>query len=109
MSALHPKADICSALAHVRFGPIADSCTAAKELLFDHLVRAGEQRWRHGEVKGFGGLEIDDQLILGRSLHRQVRRPLAFKSSIDVTSSLPILGDRVGPVADQTAISYEIT
>jgi hypothetical protein len=24
MSALPPKADICSALAHVRFGPIAD-------------------------------------------------------------------------------------
>ena len=24
MSALHPKADICSALAHVRFVPIAD-------------------------------------------------------------------------------------
>src|SRR5262245_58877549 len=30
MSALHPKADMCSALGHVRFGPIADSCTAAK-------------------------------------------------------------------------------
>jgi hypothetical protein len=24
MSALHPKADMCSALAYVRFGPIAD-------------------------------------------------------------------------------------
>ena len=24
MSALHPKADMCSATAHVRFGPIAD-------------------------------------------------------------------------------------
>src|SRR5262249_1788083 len=29
MSALPPKADICSAPAYVRFGPIADSCTAA--------------------------------------------------------------------------------
>src|SRR4029453_19027061 len=28
MSALPPKADMCSALAHVCFGPIADSCTA---------------------------------------------------------------------------------
>jgi hypothetical protein len=34
MSALPPKADICSALAHVRFGPKADiGC------LFDHLIR----------------------------------------------------------------------
>jgi hypothetical protein len=29
MSALPPKADMCSALADVRFGPIADSCSAA--------------------------------------------------------------------------------
>jgi len=27
MSALPPKADMCSALAHVRWVPIADSCT----------------------------------------------------------------------------------
>ena|SRR5262245_26364292 len=30
MSALPPKADSCSALAHVRFGPKADSCNAAR-------------------------------------------------------------------------------
>jgi hypothetical protein len=29
-SALPPKADMCSAAAHVRFGPKADSCSAAK-------------------------------------------------------------------------------
>jgi hypothetical protein len=41
MSALPPKADICGAQAHVRYGPIADSCTAAKRSLFDHLGGAG--------------------------------------------------------------------
>ena len=30
MSALPPKADICGALTHICFGPIANSCTAAK-------------------------------------------------------------------------------
>jgi hypothetical protein len=35
MSTLPPKADMCSAPALVCFGPIADSCTAAK---FDNLV-----------------------------------------------------------------------
>ena len=30
MSALPPKADMCGALAHVCFVPIADSCSAAK-------------------------------------------------------------------------------
>jgi hypothetical protein len=33
MSALAPKADMCSALAYVCFGPIADMCTAHGELL----------------------------------------------------------------------------
>ena len=37
MSALPPKADMCSALANVRYVPIADIA------LFDHLVGAGEQ------------------------------------------------------------------
>ena len=36
MSALPPIADMCSALAHVRFVPIADIC----HILLDHLVAA---------------------------------------------------------------------
>ena len=32
MSALPPKADMCSALGDVRFVPIADSCTAANSV-----------------------------------------------------------------------------
>ena len=32
MSALAPKADMCVALAYVRFGPIADSCGATKSI-----------------------------------------------------------------------------
>ena len=39
MSALPPKADMCGATSDVRFGPKADSCTAAEAALFDHLVR----------------------------------------------------------------------
>src|SRR5215470_493897 len=49
---------------------------------FDHLVGAGEQSGRHLEAKRPRGLEVDHQLILGRSLHRQVGRLLAFEDAI---------------------------
>jgi len=35
---------MCSAFAYVRFGPIADSCTAANYFLFDHVVGARNAR-----------------------------------------------------------------
>ena len=65
MSALPPKADICSALGDVCFVPIADMIN-----LIDHLVGAVEQRGRYGEVERLRGLEVNHQLELGRLLHR---------------------------------------
>jgi hypothetical protein len=47
MSALPPKADMDQRGRDVRFVPIADSCSAAKLVLFD-LVSAGE----HSRVRG---------------------------------------------------------
>ena len=32
------------------------------DVLFDHLVGAGEDRLRHGEAKRLGGLQIGDDL-----------------------------------------------
>ena len=45
MSALSPKADMCSALVDVRFVPIADI-----EVLFDHVVGLRKRRWWDGPL-----------------------------------------------------------
>ena len=50
-------------------------------LLFDHLVGARRQAGWHLQAEGLRGLEIDDQLELGRLLNRQITRLLAFENA----------------------------
>jgi hypothetical protein len=76
MSALPPKADMCSATRYVRFVPIADIAA-----LFDHLVGACKQRRRYGEDKRLGSADVDHQFVLGRRLDRQVGRLLALEDA----------------------------
>ena len=63
MSALPPKADMCSAAAYVRFVPIADIRHS-----FDHLVGAAKERGRESEAERLRSLEIDDEFDLRRPL-----------------------------------------
>jgi hypothetical protein len=63
--------------------------------LFDHLVGAGEQRWRHGEAERPGGLGIDDQFELTRLHDRQVRGLRALEDTIDIGVELPSRDDEL--------------
>src|SRR5262249_32276890 len=36
-----------------------DSCTAASAVLFDYLVRSGDQGWGQGEAERLRGLEVE--------------------------------------------------
>jgi hypothetical protein len=54
MSALPPKADMCSANEHVCFGPIADIAAS-----FDHFVSRQKNAIRYSNAKCLGRFEID--------------------------------------------------
>src|SRR5262249_32606308 len=72
------------------------------ELLFDHLVGAGENRIRHGQAEGLGGLEIDDELEPGRQLDRQLARLGTIEDAIDIGGRTPVAVGEVLAVADQS-------
>jgi len=71
MSALPPKADIGNSVWKCPLSATTDSCSAANQQLFNHVVGASEHQWRHVEAQRLGGFEI-------RALERNHRsRPLA--------------------------------
>src|SRR5215469_13542452 len=103
MSALPPKADIGTQPRDVRFVPLADSRTAAKTSLFNHLVGGVEHRLRYGQVKRFGGFAIDSELGFRGLLERQVGWLLAFQNTTSVDADNAIGVGKIRSVTHQPA------
>src|SRR5215469_7895002 len=58
---------------------------------------------RNVNPKRLGRLEVYDELVLGRRLHRQIGRLLALEDTVDVASSAAELVENIEAVRDQTA------
>src|SRR5215475_1952119 len=70
---------------------------------FDHLVGAGEQRWRQFETERPRGLEIDDKVVLDWLLYRQVGGLLALEDAIDIAGGAAEQVDVVRAIRHQAA------
>jgi len=93
------------------FGHVTDSVLLTAALIassLDHLVGAGEQRRRHVDAKGFGGLEIDDELELRWLLDWQFRGLLAFENTAGIGADLAVAIQYTGSIANQAARLDEI-
>src|SRR5262249_9740872 len=74
-----------------------------QRLLFDHLVCDWLELDRYVEAYRFGGLEVDDKLILRRRLYRHVGRLLPLEDTVDVAGRAPVQIGPIKPIGGQTA------
>src|SRR5215470_17807427 len=93
---------MCSALPHVRFGPVADT-------LLDHFSCLRDECGWNGYAERLSGLEIYHKLKSSGLLHRQVGGLRAFQNFGHVSggSSEHILGVR--PIGHQATIDGELS
>src|SRR6266498_4861655 len=68
------------------------------QILYDQIRFPSRFRacGRHLETERFGGLEVDDELVCCRCLHRHVCRLLALQDAIDIAGRAAVIVDRVG-------------
>src|SRR5215510_10540888 len=81
----------------------ANAAYQTRAASFDHLVGAGEQRWRHSEAEYPCRRVIDDKLELGGLHNRQVRRFCTLEDATSIDTDLTIRIRQAGSVAHQSA------
>src|SRR6266702_4795932 len=75
----------------------------------DHLVRPRQHRLRDRQAESLGGLEVDDQLVLDRRLHRKVGWLRTLEDEIDIASRAPKIIGQVNSVGQEAAEFSEET
>jgi hypothetical protein len=80
-----------------------------KTSLFDHLVRACEQRIGRIEAERLGSLEVDHQFKFGRKLNRQFARLFTLENAIDIGRGASVKVRNVDPVGGQATARDMIT
>src|SRR5262249_1142532 len=104
MSALHPKADMCSAASDVGYGPKADIiCASLNQLIGNRKYAAG-----NGETERLGDFEIDYELEFTRLHDRQLAGLFTFENPSCVAANLAISICNAGAVTHQTAIHDKV-
>jgi hypothetical protein len=68
-------------------------------------MRGGQQRGRDRQAERFGSPEVDDELILGRRLYRQIGRFGAAQDTIDISSRLRPLLELIETIGNQPAVN----
>ena len=96
MSPLTPKADIHGMQGHVRFVPIAD--------MSDSITSSAVASSDCGTVRPRAFAVIDNQLVLGRRLHRHIGWLFALEDAIDIPRGPPDHIVRIRSVRDQATI-----
>src|SRR5262245_61976235 len=104
MSALPPKADICSAQAHVCFGQKRTLCHS-----FDQLIGAGEYSRRYRQAERLRGREIDDPIEFDRSLDGKISRLCSLEDPVDISCRPFEQVNHINTVADQSARGDKVT
>ena len=96
------QADATPYLGRTFTGWIAPAC-GWRTYSITSSARASSVR-RHVEAERLGGLEVDDQLELGRVLHRQVARLLALEDAVDIAGGAPENVQGVRRIRHQAAL-----
>jgi hypothetical protein len=85
------------------------SAELRNERLLNYLVGGGQQRFRDGDAKRLGRLEVDDELEPGWLHDRQVGGLDAIENAAGIDADLTIHVREVRSIAHQPAGSHSIT